>query len=314
MSPGGYEGFPPPSPWPDLPSPPGAPAPEEHWSWRRRKLLVSLGILLLILPVLAGAFIRVPYYLISPGEARGVAELIKVKGDNAKEFPPKGKILFTTVSLAGDVNVFEALGGWLDDNVAFEAGTSFDLHELVRQFAGERARALLAGTAAHSMLPLDISPTAGVALTLNLMAHVGGWCFPRGGAQSLANALGAHLRTLGGEIVTGAPIASLDELRAIDGGGALASAIERFLEAHGDLGHAGEDLTSHSWADDVTLLFAELARRLAAPGEDPDARRERLLAEGAAVEASARETLRSRPADLAAFEEILADDTQALIY
>ena len=117
MSPGGYEGFPPPSPWPDLPPPPGAPEPEEHWSWRRRRLLVSLGILLFILPVVAGAFIRVPYYLISPGEARGVAELIKVKGDNAKEFPPKGKILFTTVSLAGEVNVFRALAGWIDDEV-----------------------------------------------------------------------------------------------------------------------------------------------------------------------------------------------------
>ncbi len=117
MSPGGYEGFPPPSPWPDLPPPPGAPEAEEHWSWRRRRLLVSLGILLLIVPILAGVFIRVPYYLISPGEARGVAELIKVKGDNAKEFPPKGKILFTTVSLAGNVNVFRALAGWIDDEV-----------------------------------------------------------------------------------------------------------------------------------------------------------------------------------------------------
>lgn len=116
MSPGGYEGFPP--PWPDLPPPPGAPEAEVHWSWRRRKLLISLGVLLLIVPILAGAvFIRVPYYLISPGEARGVAELIKVKGDNAKEFPPKGKILFTTVSLAGDVNVFRALAGWIDDEV-----------------------------------------------------------------------------------------------------------------------------------------------------------------------------------------------------
>jgi PDZ domain-containing protein len=117
VSPGGYEGFPPPSSWPDLPPAPGAPDAEEHWSWRRRRLLVSLGILLLIVPFLAGIFITVPYYLISPGEARGVAELIKVKGDNAKVFPPKGKILFTTVSLAGDVNVFRALAGWLDDEV-----------------------------------------------------------------------------------------------------------------------------------------------------------------------------------------------------
>ena len=86
-------------------------------AWRRRKLLVTIGVLLAVVPIIAGIFIRVPYYLISPGEARGVAELIKVKGDGAKIFPPKGKILFTTVSLAGDVNVFEALSGWLDDEV-----------------------------------------------------------------------------------------------------------------------------------------------------------------------------------------------------
>jgi PDZ domain-containing protein len=74
-------------------------------------------VLLAVVPIIAGIFIPVPYYLISPGEARGVAELIKVKGDGAKLFPPKGKILFTTVSLAGDVNVFEALSGWLDKEV-----------------------------------------------------------------------------------------------------------------------------------------------------------------------------------------------------
>jgi Lon-like protease len=72
---------------------------------------------LLFIPVAAGAVINVPYYLIAPGEARGVAELIKVKGDQAQVFEPKGKILFTTVSLAGNVNVYEALVGWLDDDV-----------------------------------------------------------------------------------------------------------------------------------------------------------------------------------------------------
>jgi phytoene dehydrogenase-like protein len=51
-------------------------------------------------------------------------------------------------------------------------------------------------------------------VTLNLMAHLGGWCLPRGGAQRVADALAAHLRTLGGEIVTGHTVTSLDELPA----------------------------------------------------------------------------------------------------
>ncbi len=87
------------------------------WSWRRRKILLPLAVLLLVAPVVAGMVINVPYYLISPGEARGVADLIKVKGDNARIFPPKGKILFTTVSLAGKVKVFQALSGWLNREV-----------------------------------------------------------------------------------------------------------------------------------------------------------------------------------------------------
>ena len=73
-----------------------------------------------------------------------------------------------------------------------------------RTFAERRTRALFAGNAAHSMVPLDRRPTAGAGLVLNLMAHVAGWVIPRGGAQSIANALAGHLRALGGEIVTGA--------------------------------------------------------------------------------------------------------------
>ena len=81
-----------------------------------------------------------------------------------------------------------------------------------RTFTQGRTRALFAGNAAHSMLPLDTSPTAGVGLVLNLLAHVAGWVIPRGGAQSIANALAGCLRSLGGEIVTGAPVTSIDEL------------------------------------------------------------------------------------------------------
>jgi phytoene dehydrogenase-like protein len=83
-----------------------------------------------------------------------------------------------------------------------------------RTFEDGPARAIFAGVAAHGMLPLDRRPTAGVGLTLTLMAHLAGWCLPRGGAQRIADALAAHLRALGGEIVTGHPVRSIDELPA----------------------------------------------------------------------------------------------------
>ena len=79
-------------------------------------------------------------------------------------------------------------------------------------FAGEPARALFAGIAAHGMLPLDRRPTAGVGLVLGAMAHLVGWVLPRGGAQRLTDAMVAHLRTLGGEVVPDHPVRSLDDL------------------------------------------------------------------------------------------------------
>jgi pyruvate,water dikinase len=106
-----------------------------------------------------------------------------------------------------------------------------------------------------------------------------------------------------GALATGA---SLDDLRSLDGGAQLVGEIERFLERHGNLGHAGEDMRQLAWADDPPSLLRELDRRIAHPGEDPDARHARLIAEGDAIAARARETLRDRPGDLAEFEEVLA--------
>jgi phytoene dehydrogenase-like protein len=81
-----------------------------------------------------------------------------------------------------------------------------------RTFTGERARALFAGCAAHSMVPLERSPTAGFGLVLLLAGHVFGWPFPRGGSQRIADALVSHLRELGGEVEPSAPVDSLASL------------------------------------------------------------------------------------------------------
>jgi len=79
-------------------------------------------------------------------------------------------------------------------------------------FAEERTRALFGGIAAHGLLPLDRPPTAGFGLVLGAMAHIVGWVIPRGGAQKLTDALVAHLRALGGEVVADRRVTSLDEL------------------------------------------------------------------------------------------------------
>ena len=79
-------------------------------------------------------------------------------------------------------------------------------------FESERARAMFAGVAAHSMVPLEKLATSGYALGLIIAAHAVGWPVSRGGAQQLANALVAYLQSLGGEVVTDTPVETLAEL------------------------------------------------------------------------------------------------------
>jgi phytoene dehydrogenase-like protein len=81
-------------------------------------------------------------------------------------------------------------------------------------FTGERARALFAGNAAHAMLPLDAAASASFGMVLALLGHAVGWPFARGGSQTIADGLASILRSLGGEIETGHPVASLGGLVA----------------------------------------------------------------------------------------------------
>ena len=80
------------------------------------------------------------------------------------------------------------------------------------RFRKQATRALLAGMAGHSTLPLHKSATAGIAIGLATLAHSDGWPFPRGGAQKIADALAGYLRSLGGRIETGHRVQDLREL------------------------------------------------------------------------------------------------------
>jgi phytoene dehydrogenase-like protein len=79
-------------------------------------------------------------------------------------------------------------------------------------FRQERARALFAGSAAHSVLPLSRAGSAAFGLVLSMAGHAVGWPIARGGSQAIADALAAYLRDLGGEIVTGQLVTSLADL------------------------------------------------------------------------------------------------------
>ena len=87
-------------------------------------------------------------------------------------------------------------------------------HRLVGRFRGERAAALLAGNAAHSVLDLRQLPSGGFGVLLAMLAHAKGWPFAVGGSQSIADALVRRLTSLGGEVQCDTTIGHLDELPA----------------------------------------------------------------------------------------------------
>jgi phytoene dehydrogenase-like protein len=82
-------------------------------------------------------------------------------------------------------------------------------------FRSPQARALVAGLAAHAVLPLEQSPGAAITLMLAMAGHAVGWPFPRAGAQKIADALASLVRSLGGKIETGRTVRSIDEFAGV---------------------------------------------------------------------------------------------------
>lgn len=81
-------------------------------------------------------------------------------------------------------------------------------------FQQSRGRALFAGCAAHSILPLGKLFTAALGVIFAIAGHAEPWPVAQGGSRTISMALASILRGLGGEIRTGVKVTSLDELPA----------------------------------------------------------------------------------------------------
>ena len=66
------------------------------------------------------------------------------------------------------------------------------------------------------------------------------------------------------------------ELAGLAGGAALVAQLQAFLDRHGHLGQAIDDLTLASWGEDPAPLLGEVAKRLDHRPQDAEARRSRL--------------------------------------
>jgi phytoene dehydrogenase-like protein len=91
---------------------------------------------------------------------------------------------------------------------ALEQGTAMAKHT----FRTEEAAALLAGVVAHANTPLPSLSSAGAGLLLAAQAHAGGWAYPRGGAQAIADALRVDLEAHDGVIEAGVHVRDLGTL------------------------------------------------------------------------------------------------------
>lgn len=102
-------------------------------------------------------------------------------------------------------------------NPVLMARFGFKALQSARRLAGstfetERARALFAGLAGHSILPMEKLTSSAIGLVLGSVAHVIGWPVPRGGSRQIAAALASYFRSIGGQIETGYRVESLEQL------------------------------------------------------------------------------------------------------
>jgi phytoene dehydrogenase-like protein len=81
-------------------------------------------------------------------------------------------------------------------------------------FNDEPAKAIFAGCAAHSVLPLTHIASSATGLVLAASAHTTGWPVIAGGAQSLTSALISYLQSLNGRLILNADITDLRALPA----------------------------------------------------------------------------------------------------
>ena len=87
---------------------------------------------------------------------------------------------------------------------------------IARRFQTEEARALLAGAAAHSMLPLNSPLTGSMGLLFTMLGHGVGWPVVEGGSAGIIDALVNELESLGGRIFTDHWVRDLGELPAVN--------------------------------------------------------------------------------------------------
>jgi pyruvate,water dikinase len=102
------------------------------------------------------------------------------------------------------------------------------------------------------------------------------------------------------------PRPTLADLERLAGGGPFVAEVRAFLDRHGHLGSAFEDLGHPCWEESPGMILGEIAKRLAHPTEPALERAARLAREADELADAFRARVADDPTKLAEFERLLA--------
>ncbi|GAB2543391.1 phytoene desaturase family protein [Spirosoma aerophilum] len=98
------------------------------------------------------------------------------------------------------------------DMASFGLNALPPITQLIKRFKTKEAQGLFGGMAAHSIQPLSNVATSAIALVLMTAGHLYNWPIPKGGSQTIANALASYLRSIGGQIETDRRVTTLNDI------------------------------------------------------------------------------------------------------
>jgi len=99
--------------------------------------------------------------------------------------------------------------------------------------------------------------------------------------------------------------ASVDDLQHVADGAQWVNALQHFLDRHGHLGQAFEDVHEPSWTEEPARVIAEVRKRLLHPSADPETLRQQLAAHSDVLAEQTRARLQDQPDLLQKFAEAL---------
>jgi phytoene dehydrogenase-like protein len=155
----------------------------------------------------------------------------------------------------------------------FGANGLLSVNRLTRSwFDTDEARGLIAGAAAHGLMPMTREITGGLGLLQGMLAHLAGWPVAEGGSQRIADAMATALEQQGGEVVAGHEVTDLGEFAGVPAV-LLDTSPEAFVAMAGDRLNEGYRRWVGRYKHGAGVFKVDWALSDPVPWTNPDVRR-----------------------------------------